>query len=72
MAKSTRLSLSVGLLIKEKKNFKAAKALVLAFIGKEDPAHGRSSIKHRAGGAPSLPPVPAATEGTRNTSVNYC
>ena len=52
-----------GLLIKEKKDFKAAKTLVLAFIAKEDPAHGRSSIKQRAGGAPPTPEIPAATEG---------
>ena len=52
-----------GLLIKEKKDFKAAKTLVLAFIAKEDPAHGRSSIKQRAGGAPPMPEIPAATEG---------
>ena len=49
-----------GLLIREKKNFKAAKALVLAFIAKEDPAHGRSSIKQRAGAPPA---APAPTDG---------
>jgi hypothetical protein len=55
---------TAGLLIKEKKDFRVAKALVLAFIAKEDPAHGRSSIKQRAGGASQSPAVPAATEGT--------
>jgi hypothetical protein len=54
-----------GLLIKEKKNFRAAKALVLQFIAQEDPAYGRSSIKQRAGSS-SGQSVPPATQAAIN------